>query len=179
MRRPLPTLALLAGLALGLAACGSSSSASDTVNTAGIPVESTTTTAAAAATTTTTGAVTGALELKVADSSLGQILVDGQGRTLYVFTNDTGSESTCTGGCAAAWPPLVGEVSAGPGVTGALGTTTRENDVEQVTLAGHPLYYYASDVSPGAVTGQGVGGTWFVVDGAGAAITTEAKSSGY
>jgi len=164
MRRT-AALALIAALALGATACGSSSD--DSAETG---------TTSAEPTVTTTTEVTGALELTVADSSLGSIVVDGEGRTLYVFTSDTGSESTCYGQCETAWPPLVGEVTAGPGITGELGTTDRTDGAAQVTLDGHPLYYYASDVSPGDTSGQGVGGVWFVVDGAGTAIEDDSSS---
>jgi predicted lipoprotein with Yx(FWY)xxD motif len=166
MRRT-AALAMIAVLALGAAACASS--ADDEADTG---------TTAEDSTPTSAGTTSGVLELTVGDSPLGAIVVDGEGRTLYVFTSDTGSESTCYGECETSWPPLVGDVTAGPGITGELGTTTRTDGVAQVTLNGHPLYYYASDVNPGDTSGQGVGDVWFVVDGFGEAKEGTISSTG-
>jgi predicted lipoprotein with Yx(FWY)xxD motif len=115
--------------------------------------------------------------------SLGRVLVDGQGRTLYLFTRDTGSTSTCTGSCAELWPPVEagagGEPTAGDGVDGSkLGSTTRDDGSQQVTYAGHPLYRYGQDEKPGDAKGHGVGSVWYVVDGNGNAVTTSAATSG-
>ncbi|QYG94760.1 hypothetical protein HC251_21535 [Iamia sp. SCSIO 61187] len=108
----------------------------------------------------------------VAESDLGPIVVDGQGVTLYLFTNDTqGEPSTCTEGCAATWPALTGPVAAGEGVDEALiGTVANPDGTEQATYDGWPLYYYAQDGGPGDTNGQGVGGVWWVLDAAGEAI---------
>ena len=95
----------------------------------------------------------------------GDILVDSEGMSLYLFTQDEGSESACYGDCASAWPPLTveGEPTAGPGVTAELGTTERDDGSAQVTAGGKPLYYYAGDSQPGDTAGQGVGGVWFLL----------------
>ena len=95
----------------------------------------------------------------------GDVLVDSEGMSLYLFTQDEGGESTCYGDCASAWPPLTvdGEPTAGSGVTAELGTTERDDGSTQVTAAGKPLYYYAGDSQPGDTTGQGVGGVWFLL----------------
>lgn len=166
MRR-LATITLIAAFAIGAAACGSSSS-----NDA-----STGTTEAGSGSSTTEGTTVpaGATELKIASSSLGDIVVDGEGRTLYLFTADNGTTSACTGGCATAWPALVAPVTASSEVTGTVGTAKQADGADQVTLNGHLLYYYAADAAPGATSGQGVGGQWFVVDPAGNAIE---KASG-
>jgi predicted lipoprotein with Yx(FWY)xxD motif len=110
--------------------------------------------------------------IAVADSDLGPILVDGQGNTLYLFTSDTqGEASTCTDGCAAAWPALTGTVTAGEGVDEALiGTVAGADGTEQATYNDWPLYYYAQDTGPGDTTGQGVGGVWWVIDAEGNAV---------
>ncbi len=168
---------LIAGLALAAAACGSSSGTSASGASSGSEAASTTGSVSGGAAPASAGTV-----VKVADSSLGPIVVDGDGRTLYLFTPDTGTDSTCTGGCAAAWPPLAGPATAGDGVTGALAVTTRGDGAQQVTLDGHPLYRYADDSAAGDVNGQGIGGKWYVVDGSGTAITSAAgsrASSGY
>lgn len=178
MRR-LPTLALiagltgLAGLTGGLAACGSSSGTSAST-------KSTTTNEASGSGSTAATTASGATQLKLADSKLGKIVVDGEGRALYLFTADDGTTSACTGGCATAWPALVVPASAGSGVTGTVGEATQADGARQVTLNGHLLYYYAADAAPGATNGQGVSGKWYVVDGSGNAVKTSAgSSSGY
>jgi len=107
-------------------------------------------------------------------TSLGTILVDGRGRTVYVFANDKTSTSTCTGACAANWPfvPAPATLPASlPGVTGKLGTTIRSGGAHQLTVAGHPVYTFAGDSAPGQTNGQGKvldGGLWTVVSPPGA-----------
>lgn len=103
----------------------------------------------------------------------GEILTDADGMTLYLFTNDEGTTSTCTGGCAEAWPPLtVGSHGLIESVRtdAALGTTDHPEVGTMVTAAGHPLYYYAQDEDPGDVNGQGVGNVWYILDSDGNAI---------
>jgi len=114
----------------------------------------------------------GETEVEAEDSSLGTILVDSRGNTLYVFLQDTGDTSTCTGDCAASWPALIakGEVKAGGGgdVDGSLlGTSARDDGKMQVTYNGHPLYFFSGDQAPGDINGQGIGDVWFVVSPAG------------
>ena len=108
---------------------------------------------------------------------LGVHLVDGDGMTLYLFTNDELQTSNCAGGCAATWPPLTteGDPVAGDGVTQTrLGTITRGDGSTQVTYNGYPLYYFANDGQAGDANGQDVGGVWFVVSTDGGPIRTEA-----
>lgn len=104
----------------------------------------------------------------------GTALVDGAGRSVYLFEADTGATSNCNGQCAQIWPPvLVG--GAAPMPTGGaqaalLGTTARADGTKQVTYNGHPLYYFMGDKAPGDARGQGInrfGGSWYVVDPAG------------
>ena len=134
-------------------------------------------------TTTTAGGdsseAAAAATVAVADSDLGSILVDAEGRTLYVFSNDTGSESTCYDDCASNWPALEadGEPTAGEGIDeGLLATTERTDDTIQVTYNGHPLYHFAGDEAPGDTNGQNVGDVWFVVSPEGEALTAAAKT---
>jgi predicted lipoprotein with Yx(FWY)xxD motif len=109
-------------------------------------------------------------------SSLGSILVDGRGRTLYLFEKDRGTTSACDGSCAAIWPPLTTTTAprAGTGAAAArLGTARRADGTLGVTYAGHPLYLYAGDAKPGDATGQGVdqfGAEWYVLSPAGAKV---------
>ena len=103
------------------------------------------------------------------NSKLGQILVDGSGRTLYLFEADKGMSSTCYSACAQYWPPLLtnGAPKAGAGAAASLlGTTIRTDGTTEVTYGGHPLYYVVTDHNPGDATGQGVnnfGAPWDVV----------------
>lgn len=108
----------------------------------------------------------------VEDSELGEIVVDAEGATLYVFLADEGSDSTCYEGCVENWPPLTveGEPVAGGGIDASLGTTERTDGSTQVTLDGHPLYYFAGDETADDVNGQGVGDVWYVVSPSGEAI---------
>jgi len=115
-------------------------------------------------------------DVKVDSSRYGQILVDGHGRTLYLFTRDRGGKSNCYGDCAKAWPPQYahGGQVVGEGLDQSkVGTTTRRGGTKQVTYAGHPLYYYVGDRKPGQILCQNVvefGGTWLVVSRAGRAV---------
>jgi predicted lipoprotein with Yx(FWY)xxD motif len=117
----------------------------------------------------------GETEVEAEDSSLGTILVDSKGNTLYVFLQDTGDTSTCIGDCAASWPALIakGAVKAGGGGgvdESLLGTSARDDGTMQVTYNGHPLYFFSGDQAPGDTNGQGIGDVWFVVSPAGDAI---------
>lgn len=107
------------------------------------------------------------LTLGMAETSLGSVLVDGKGMTLYMFTKDTqgSNASTCSGQCLVAWPPLAGEPTAGTGVDDSkLGSFQREDGSTQATYNGWPLYYWKDDAKPGDVTGQNVNSVWFVLD---------------
>lgn len=120
---------------------------------------------ASASASSAASASTGEVMVTTAESSLGQILVDGEGKTLYMFTPDEGGTPTCYDDCATAWPPLTtdGTPTAGPGVTATLTTVDRTDGTKQVKAGEYPLYYFASDTAAGDTTGQGVGGKWFVV----------------
>jgi len=130
---------------------------------------------------TSTGA---SATLGVASSSLGSILVNSTGRTLYLFKADVGAKSACTGACATAWPPLLatGKPTAGTGLTASkLGTITRSGGNQQVTYNGHPVYLFIKDKKPGQTTGQGVtafGAAWYALTPAGNQISTQPTTSG-
>jgi predicted lipoprotein with Yx(FWY)xxD motif len=119
-----------------------------------------------------------------ASTSLGTILVDGQGRTLYQFAKDKGMKSNCSGACATNWPPFTAtsKPATGGGVsTSAIRLVKRSDGMSQVTLAGHPLYYFSGDQAAGQLNGQGVdefGAKWFTVAPSGSSVTSSAKSSG-
>jgi predicted lipoprotein with Yx(FWY)xxD motif len=133
----------LMGLALLLSACGS------------------------AAAPTPVGPPSAPATLTVSQNATqGSFLTDSKGMTLYLFTTDTISTSTCYGGCATIWPPLLtsGDPIAGPGVDAAfLGTITRTDGTTQVAYNGWPLYYYQKDHKAGDTTGEGVQGVWFML----------------
>ena len=127
-------------------------------------------------------AVAPSASLGVAPSSLGRILVDSHGKTLYLWAHDKGHTSTCNGQCAKYWPPLVtsAKPKASAGARGALlGTSRRADGRTQVTYDGHPLYYFAGDKRAGDVKGAGLtgfGGRWDPVSAAGTAVRRGAKT---
>ena len=112
--------------------------------------------------------------IQLTKSTLGSIVADSKGMTLYLFKKDNGSTSVCYGQCAAAWTPLLlnGKLRAGAGLkTSLLGTTQRTDGSTQVTYAGHPLYYFAKDTKAGDTNGQGFLGIWYVVSADGTEVT--------
>jgi predicted lipoprotein with Yx(FWY)xxD motif len=114
--------------------------------------------------------------VKVSTTSLGPILTDQSGRTLYAFTVDKNGISKCADDCINVWPALISQtpVQAGEGTKAALfGKTERTEGTVQATYGDWPLYYYAGDVSPGDIDGQGVEGVWFVVGADGKLIRTQ------
>ena len=141
----------------------------------------------------TTMALTGVIAVAVAGSSLaagratvktrhgelGTFLVDGKGRTLYLFEKDKTKKSTCSGACAQAWPPLLTSgkpKAAGKAKASLLGTTKRSDGKTQVTYKGHPLYYFFQDKKAGDTTGEGIdgfGAEWYVLAPSGKKIEDE------
>lgn len=122
------------------------------------------------------GVATAKAQLDLRTTSLGRILVDRRGRTLYLFAPDKHGKSVCYGKCAVFWPPLLATKAAktGSGLKASLfGTTRRRDGKLQVTYARHPLYRFAEDKAPGQLKGQGlnaVGGLWWVLGPSGRAI---------
>jgi predicted lipoprotein with Yx(FWY)xxD motif len=161
---------LLAAAAMVLAACSNS----------------TTSTPPAGGGTSSSSATGGTSTVQVSNSpQYGSILVDSQGKTLYLFEQDTGKTSACTGSCIAIWPALTatGSPTAGAGLNASLlGTATQADGSSQVTYNGHLLYLFSGDANAGDVTGQGVE-DFFVVSSAGdkvaSAMATSSSSSAY
>lgn len=128
--------------------------------------------------TTTVPAAPSAGTLTSRTTRLGPTLVDGSGRTLYLFASDSATISTCSGSCTSVWPPA--GAAAEPVVTGGarpdlIGTLRRTDGTTQLTYAGHPLYYYAGDAVPGDTTGQGLdqfGAPWYALTPGGGTIGT-------
>jgi predicted lipoprotein with Yx(FWY)xxD motif len=173
----------LLAVALGASAfagCGSSGNGAASSGTnAG---SSTSTTSATSSGSGGSGATPPVYEVTTGSvPGLGQVLVDGQGLTLYLFVPDKQSgSSTCYAECASAWPPLllpdgVTAPVAGPGIKASLLATTHRTDgTVQVTYNKWPLYTWAGDSGPGQASGQGLnnlGGLWYVLSPDGATIT--------
>ena len=143
--------AALAGATLAAAALGATSSASTTHASKGVVVA-------------------------LGRTSLGSVLVNARGRTLYVFEKDKHGRSACYGACATYWPPLLttAKPRAGKGLRAALlGISKRTDGKQQVTYAGHPLYTFFEDEAPGEANGNGTdffGGTWWALDESGSPV---------
>jgi predicted lipoprotein with Yx(FWY)xxD motif len=168
--------ALAVAGALVLAACGGSGSSSSGTSTPAGASSAPSYGAAKPSTSNTSNSSGAASTVSTKTSSLGTFLVDGNGRTLYLWDADHGSMRTCTGACAQAWPPLT--TTGTPKASGAvksslLGTTKRSDGSREVTYAGHPLYTFAGDTQAGQTTGEGsngFGAPWWVVTPAGTAL---------
>jgi predicted lipoprotein with Yx(FWY)xxD motif len=125
-----------------------------------------------------------AATVSVESAGLGNILVSSQGRTLYMFSRDSGTTSACTGACAVNWPPLraSGKPTVGNGAKAAMiSTIARSDGKPQVTYNGHPLYLFKNDSKPGDTNGEGLnafGGSWFAVSPAGNEVSAPPASSG-
>jgi len=158
----MPVVLLLIGI--GLAACGDDDNSSSATTTTA--AAETTTTTAPADTTTTTAAASGGETLSTASTALGEVLVDANGMTVYLFMNDTAGTSTCVDQCADTWPAVTvdGTPTVGGGADDSkVATTDRADGTTQVTYNGHPLYTFSGDAAPGDTTGQGIGEVWFAV----------------
>ena len=165
--------ALMPLTALAVAACGGGGSA-----TAATSKPTT------AATPAPKSAAPHAPSVRVAKTRLGKALVDSRGRTLYLFTKDSGTKSTCSGACATAWPPL--RATGTPTVSGGakasqVGTTMRSDGKQQVTYNGHPLYRFVKDTKSRDTNGEGLtafGGSWYAVSPTGNRIAGQTSKSG-
>jgi predicted lipoprotein with Yx(FWY)xxD motif len=169
LRRPMVALVALAAAAALAAGCSSNQSGSGGSGSGGGGYGS-------SSPATTSGGQAGAATISATSSMLGTILVDGSGKTLYLFEKDKADQSACSGACVAAWPidQSSGTPKAGSGVkTSLLGTIHRSDGTTQVTYNHHPLYYYSGDSGAGQQNGQGVvgfGAAWYVVNLNGGAV---------
>jgi predicted lipoprotein with Yx(FWY)xxD motif len=166
MRHFMPRLvAVGVAAALLLAACGDDD---DSGSTADTDTTATSTTDVPDATTTSAPGddADAPATVAVGESDLGDILVDANGMTLYVYDNDTTpGTSNCNDECATAWPPLIvtGTPTYGPGLDASMfSTVTRDDGSTQLAVNDHPLYLWAADQAPGDTTGQGVNGFYVV-----------------
>ncbi len=160
LKLSLPAIAV----SLLLAACGSNSSSNTTTSSA----------ASTQSAAQTSGSPSSAVLVKSASSSLGTILVDGQGMTLYHLSGEQNGKFICTSSaCVGVWHPLIAPSSGAPsGEVGSLGTVKRPEGTVQVTYKGEPLYTFTGDQQSGEVKGQGIKdvGTW-------SAVTTSSSSA--
>jgi predicted lipoprotein with Yx(FWY)xxD motif len=139
--------------------------------------------AASSAAPAPSSAAAGAV-LATETTDLGTVLVNAEGRTVYDFANDKGSTSTCNGECAHDWMPVAAPGALPASVTGVsahLGSTTRDDGTQQLTVAGHPVYTFEGDSAPGQTNGNGItlnGGRWTAVSPNGSPLGAKTASSG-
>src|SRR4051812_44187065 len=121
--------------------------------------------------------------VRLGSPSAGNVLVDGKGMTLYAFAPGPRGRSTCSGSCAAYWPPVSGKdakAGASGKVTAHLGTIKRSDGSTQLTVNGFPVYTYVGDRAAGQDKGQGLnlsGGLWWVVSPTGSWIKSNTSSA--
>jgi predicted lipoprotein with Yx(FWY)xxD motif len=161
-RSRLLLVGMIAGL-LTLAACGSSTSSSPAGSSGG-------------GSSASGAPVSAGSGIKTTSTSLGTVLTDSKGFTLYWFAIDTPTTSKCNGTCLTYWPIVKGPVKAAHGVSlpGKFGTITRSDGTVQATYDGHPLYTYSGDNAPGQTSGNALnvsGGLWYAVTPSGAKPT--------
>jgi predicted lipoprotein with Yx(FWY)xxD motif len=182
-RRALLVGAATCSLTLALAACGSTETPSAPAAAPSTSTASSTSTSSTTGSSTSASSSASTATVALGHTSLGDVVVDGKGMTLYMYTKDTkgSGKSACAGQCLVAWPPLIATgTPTADGVTGPLGTIDTPDGKKQVTLDGWPLYTYVKDTKPGDVTGQNVGQIWFVLDKTGMPIKQSAGgSTGY
>ncbi len=183
-------VATFAVVALAAAACGSSATTRSASAGSGAP--SAPTTAMAGGATTATTAMAGSPATSAASPAatigglhsasvpvVGTVLVDGAGRTVYLFEPDARSKPTCSGPCAAVWPPVAGSITVGSGVQASLVGKVSGPNGEQATYNGWPLYTFVKDTAAGQAHGQGVhgfGGYWYALTPAGSAVAAGAST---
>jgi predicted lipoprotein with Yx(FWY)xxD motif len=188
-------LGVILVLAMALAACVPAATPTE-APTVSVPVTGETETPAVAATeapaetaTTEASATEAPAETATGEATTGvsimtstsadvsePFLVDQDGRTLYVTSDDTQNSgaSSCTDSeCTTEWPAVIvtETPTAGTGVDATLlGTITREDGTMQATYNGWPLYYFDEDTAAGDMNGRGMEGAWFLVSATGTAI---------
>jgi len=168
----------LAAVALALSACASSSSSSTPAASApatSAPAAGASSPASAAPASNASG---GALGMTTINGTA--VVTNSKGMTLYWFVPDSSTASKCSGSCATYWPPVIGAVTAGSGVTGTLGSITRPDGTTQASYDGHPLYTYVGDSAPGQAKGNGLnisGGLWYEMTVSGAKPATNTGSN--
>jgi predicted lipoprotein with Yx(FWY)xxD motif len=172
--RVLSMVGMAGAAAALLAACSSGTAATTTPSNTQAP------TTAPAATSNSAG--TTSADLATTQSSLGTIVVDSKGRTVYLFTQDTNNppKSNCDTGCDSVWPPVAAPASGTPTLSGVdsskVGVVTRSDGSKQLTLNGWPLYEYEGDSAAGDVKGENVQSSWFAVTPQGTKATSTSST---
>jgi predicted lipoprotein with Yx(FWY)xxD motif len=166
--RPSKLLAALIAAVAILAACSSGGGGATAAPSVAAPSASEAPASEAPSESASSSPASMAAEIALADSSLGQIIVDGEGKTLYMFDPDTAGSPTCYDDCATAWPPLLADdaasVTAGTGLDASKITVVDRTDGgKQVKYGNWPLYYFANDAAAGDTNGQGVQDVWWVI----------------
>jgi predicted lipoprotein with Yx(FWY)xxD motif len=165
---------VLAGAAAILTACGSSSPSTSATSPA---ATATSPAAGSPAAGTTTGAT---VTIDTRSTSIGTVLTNAQGHTLYWFAIDTPTTSNCNGSCTGFWPPIVGKASPMTHLPKAFATITRSDGKVQATYGGHPLYTYAADTAAGMTSGNGItasGGKWWAMTPSGSTLGAKPATS--
>ena len=160
-----------------LAACGSSAASSS-----GSTSSPSSGAAASSSASPSASAASGAAGIKTTSTSIGTVLTNAQGFTLYWFAIDTPTKSNCNGSCVMYWPPVTGKPTAASGVSlpGTWGTIKRSDGSTQATYDGHPLYTYKADTAAGQTSGNGLnvsGGLWWAMTPSGAKPAAAKSSS--
>jgi predicted lipoprotein with Yx(FWY)xxD motif len=172
--KPFWILSLCLPLLMILAACGTSANQAPTTAPTTAPQATSAPVATEAPTVAAASNSAAEATINVAnDPTLGPILVDGNGMTLYMFAKDAPDQSTCSGKCFTSWPPLntQGHPTLGAGVDASLvGTTKATDGSEMITYNKMPLYHFFKDQKPGDVNGQGSNNVWYVVSPDGKAV---------
>lgn len=165
--------AIAAGAVLALSACGGSSSNGGSNHGA---------TQTKPKVSSHSKASSHAAPLHVAKTSLGKVLVNSQGMTVYLLTSDKPNKSLCSAQCLSYWPPVAAPKAGTKlaGVTGKVGSTNATDGSSIATVGGWPLYTYVGDHAPGDVSGEGIanfGGVWYAVSPSGHAVKKATQSS--
>ena len=183
VRRTARGIALLVATTALIAACSSSGGAATAGPATAAPVTAAPATAAPVSAAPATGGATTGLVLELrTDPALGAVVTGKDGLSLYIFKKDTTpGKSACEGSCADNWPALTvadaSGVTAGSGVTGAVGTFTRTDGSLQITLGGAPLYYFAGDSAAAETNGQGLNDVWYLASPGGTAVKAGAAAT--
>jgi predicted lipoprotein with Yx(FWY)xxD motif len=164
-KKPLSIVGMLIVMAMVLSACAANNTPTQTTSSPGISA-------------TQAGGNAPTIDVSN-DPTYGNILVDGNGMTLYVFTVDGPDQSNCDASCIAIWPPFVttGTPKLGPGVDASLVNTATLSDGRKIVTYDHmPLYYYVQDIQPGQTNGEDVGSVWFVISPGGKPVKAPISS---
>ena len=180
-RLVLAALVSLAAYGVAAAACGTTAPIPGAAYGTTTPASSPTPSPSASAAAAGAPMIAARAVLTVRKTKIGDVLATATGMTVYWYSHDVrdSGKSACSGGCLTSWPAVTGTPVAATGVTltGKLGTITRPGGVVQATYNGHPLYTYAADMSAGQTLGNGLGGAWHVITGAGLAPSSTSSSA--